>query len=246
MACLWLHLLSEWCVDCVATDCLPFTACCLADFRVGAHRGFAAASRMQGNVPADAAAAPAVVPAIVPAAVPAAATAMMVASRPRCANATEEAMLEELQRAEAEQYLAHQVLEPHHSGGSFHVAHMSALLAVQAEPGLVPSAAGSCHASCYLMTPVAQGHSQGPLAIAACGGMLLGDRYVSMSTHGPMPYRRRRMTGSGPSKRRNASPTGVLARRRTTWPTRCWNLSSKKGWGQVSHCTHISPSGCAG
>ena len=79
---------------------------------------------MHGDQAADAAAAPAAMPAAVPAAAPAAATAEVAAAR-RCANATEEAMLEELQRAEAALYLAHQVFGKPISAllGSFPLAH---------------------------------------------------------------------------------------------------------------------------
>jgi hypothetical protein len=75
-----------------------------------ARRQQAAALRPTGNVAADAVPAPAVMPAAVSAAVPAAVTAG-VAAAPRCASATEEAMLQELQHAEAAHYLAHQVAE---------------------------------------------------------------------------------------------------------------------------------------
>jgi hypothetical protein len=61
-------------------------------------------------VAADAAPAPAAVPIVTTPAAPAAATADMAAA-PRCASATEEAMLQELQHAEAAHYLAHQVAE---------------------------------------------------------------------------------------------------------------------------------------
>ena len=97
-ACFSLLLLSEWLVDHVATNYVPFTSCCLADSRVADARRQRAAE----DYFADAAPAPAAAPAAVMA---------DVAAGQRCATATKEAMLVELRRAEAAPFLAHQVSE---------------------------------------------------------------------------------------------------------------------------------------
>ena len=92
------------------TDCLRFAASCVVLFRAEYRRAAAADPRSWYD-PAEYAPAPAVVAAAVPAAAPAPEVAGLAAEQ-RLASATEEAMLEDLQRAEEAHYRAHQVSEP--------------------------------------------------------------------------------------------------------------------------------------